>query len=140
MPLAAVRQTLAGFGVAGLPRDLGSTGFAAVDANGEAATCAVTLNGPFGAGRTAGATGVVLAATPSGPAGLASAFLTPVLADERRRSRWRRRRRRSQRHGGGNPAVLRRGGRALGKPANARHRRRALRHGQHDRLPRPASR
>ena len=68
-----MRQTLAGFGVASLPRDLGSTGFAAVDANGEAAACAVTMNGPFGSGRTAAGTGVVLAAARPAPAGLASA-------------------------------------------------------------------
>jgi gamma-glutamyltranspeptidase/glutathione hydrolase len=77
---AAVQQSLASFGVGGLPGDLGSTGFAAVDAAGRAAACAVTLNGPFGSGRTAAGTGVVLGATPSGPAGLASAFLTPVIA------------------------------------------------------------
>ncbi len=75
-----MQQTLASFGVAGLPGDLGSTGFAAVDASGQAAACAVTMNGPFGAGRTATGTGVVLGATPSSQAGLASAFLTPVLA------------------------------------------------------------
>lgn len=81
---AAISQTAAGFGVAGLPRDLGSTGFAAVDANGQAASCAVTLNGPFGSGRTAGDTGVQLAASPAtGGTGLASAFLTPVLAANR---------------------------------------------------------
>jgi gamma-glutamyltranspeptidase/glutathione hydrolase len=77
---AAVQQSLAAFGVAGLPGDFGSTGFAAVDANGRAAACAVTLNGPFGSGRTATGTGVVLGATPSAQAGLASAFLTPVIA------------------------------------------------------------
>ena len=77
---AAVRDLLAGFGVARVPGDMGSTGFAAVDANGAAASCAVTLNGPFGSGRTAGNTGVVLGATPSSQAGLASAFLAPVIA------------------------------------------------------------
>lgn len=77
---AAASQTLASFGVHSVPGDLGSTGFAAVDANGAAASCAVTLNGPFGSGRTAGNTGVVLAATPSSQAGLASAFLAPVIA------------------------------------------------------------
>jgi gamma-glutamyltranspeptidase/glutathione hydrolase len=77
---AAVRQTLAGFGVGALPGDLGSTGFAAVDASGEAAACAITLNGPFGSVHTAAGTGVVLGATPSSQAGLASAFLTPVIA------------------------------------------------------------
>jgi len=76
----AVQQSLAAFGVASLPGDLGSTGFAAVDANGQAAACAVTLNGPFGSGRTATGTGIVLGATPSSQTGLASAFLAPVLA------------------------------------------------------------
>lgn len=76
----AVSQSLASFGVASLPRDLGSTGFAAVDANGQAASCAITLNGPFGAGRTAGDTGVQLAASPNGANGLASAFLAPLIA------------------------------------------------------------
>jgi gamma-glutamyltranspeptidase/glutathione hydrolase len=76
----AVRQALTGFGVASLPHDLGSTGFAAVDASSQAASCAVTLNGPFGAGRTAAGTGVQLAASPVGPAGLASAFLAPLIA------------------------------------------------------------
>jgi gamma-glutamyltranspeptidase/glutathione hydrolase len=79
--VAAIRRTVAGFGVTALPRDMGSTGFAAVDSAGQAASCAVTLNGPFGSGRTAGDTGVQLAASPaSGAAGLAGAFLTPVLA------------------------------------------------------------
>lgn len=77
---AAVRQSLASFGVTGLPRDLGSTGFSAVDVNGQAASCAVTLSGAFGSGRTVAGTGMVLAASPSGPAGLASAFLTPLIA------------------------------------------------------------
>lgn len=77
---AAVQQSLAGFGVAGLPNDLGSTGFAAIDANGQAAACAVTLNGPFGSGRTATGTGVVLGTNPSAPSGVASAFLAPVIA------------------------------------------------------------
>ena len=76
---AAVRDSLAAFGVRTVPGDLGSTGFAAVDSNGAAASCAVTLNGPFGSGRTAGDTGVVLGATPSSQAGLASAFLAPAI-------------------------------------------------------------
>ncbi|HVV27890.1 MAG TPA: gamma-glutamyltransferase [Rhizomicrobium sp.] len=78
---AAAGQALGTFGVTSLPRDMGSTGFAAVDANGQAASCAVTLNGPFGSGRTAGDTGVQLAANPAaGQAGLAAAFLVPVIA------------------------------------------------------------
>lgn len=76
----AVRQTLARFGIATLPPDFGATGFAAVDTSGQAAACAVTLNGPFGAGRTAGKTGVGLAASPATPFGYSTAFLTPVLA------------------------------------------------------------
>jgi gamma-glutamyltranspeptidase/glutathione hydrolase len=78
--VAAVRQALSSFGVASIPADFGSTGFAVFDGMGGAVACAVTLNGPFGAGRTAGDTGVLLAAAPSGPSGLASAFLMPVLA------------------------------------------------------------
>ena len=54
----AVRQSLASFGVSTLPSDLGGTGFAAVDRNGQVATCAMTLNGAFGAGHTAGGSGV----------------------------------------------------------------------------------
>jgi gamma-glutamyltranspeptidase/glutathione hydrolase len=77
---SAVRDSLAGFGVGSVPADMGSTGFAAVDANGAAASCAVTLNGPFGSGRTAANTGVVLGATPSSQTGLASAFLAPTVA------------------------------------------------------------
>lgn len=74
----AAQSALAGFGVRALPRDMGSTGFAAVDGSGQAASCAVTMNGPFG--RSAGNSGVQLASTPSGQGGLASAFLTPLIA------------------------------------------------------------
>jgi gamma-glutamyltranspeptidase/glutathione hydrolase len=77
---AAVQQSLGSFGVGALPGDLGSTGFAAVDADGRAAACAVALNGPFGSGRTATGTGVVLGTNPSAQTGIASAFLTPVIA------------------------------------------------------------
>jgi gamma-glutamyltranspeptidase/glutathione hydrolase len=77
----AVKQALSRFTVTNLPGDLGATGFAAVDANGQAAACAVTMNGPFGSGHTAAGTGVTLARAPSsGPAGVAPAFLTPVIA------------------------------------------------------------
>jgi gamma-glutamyltranspeptidase/glutathione hydrolase len=78
--MAAARESLTTFGVSSLPKDMGSTGFAAVDDRGQAAACAVTLNGPFGSGRTATGTGITLAASPAGPAGLASAFLTPLIA------------------------------------------------------------
>ena len=101
--LAAMRQSLAAFGVTSLPPDLGATGFSAVDAQGQAVSCAVTLNGPFGSGRIAGATGVVLGASPAALAGISTAFLTPVLGQRQpawaSRSR-RHRHRRAQRLGG----------------------------------------
>lgn len=79
----AMKETLTKFGIASLPKDLGATGFAALDKTGQAVACAVAMNGPFGSGRTAEGTGVTLANSPSaGEAGLAAAFLTPVLATE----------------------------------------------------------
>jgi gamma-glutamyltranspeptidase/glutathione hydrolase len=78
--LAAVRQALTSFNLASIPADFGSTGFAVLDNQGGAVSCAVTLNGPFGAGRTVTDSGIQLAAAPSGPSGLASAFLMPVVA------------------------------------------------------------
>ena len=78
---AATKTTLAQFGITSLPRDLGATGFAATDTNGQAVSCAVTMNGPFGSGHTATGTGVTFAKSPaSGQAGLSAAFLTPVIA------------------------------------------------------------
>ena len=78
---AATRRTLNRFGVANLPNDLGATGFAATDLNGQAVACAVTTNGPFGSGHTARGTGVTLAGAASkSQAGLAGAFLGPVIA------------------------------------------------------------
>jgi gamma-glutamyltranspeptidase / glutathione hydrolase len=77
----AVQQTLRDFKVTELPKDLGATGFAATDARGQAVACAVTMNGPFGSGHTAMGTGVTLAKSPSsGLAGIAAAFLTPMIA------------------------------------------------------------
>jgi len=79
--IVAIKQTLRDFGLDSLPKDLGATGFAATDAKGQAVACAVTMNGPFGSGHTALGTGVTLAHSPSsGAVGLASAFLTPVIA------------------------------------------------------------
>lgn len=79
--VAASKQTLSDFGVVNLPGDLGSTGFAATDGSGRAAACAVTMNGPFGSGHTAQGTGITLAKAPATTqSGLASAFLTPVVA------------------------------------------------------------
>jgi gamma-glutamyltranspeptidase / glutathione hydrolase len=79
---SSTKATMDELHLASLPRDLGATGFAATDANGEAVACAVTMNGPFGSGRTAADTGVVLAQAPaSGEAGLAVSFLTPMVAE-----------------------------------------------------------
>jgi gamma-glutamyltranspeptidase/glutathione hydrolase len=77
----ATARALDRFKIASLPQDLGATGFAAMDSNGQAVACAVTMNGPFGSGRTAEGTGVTLARAPSmGQTGLASAFLAPAVA------------------------------------------------------------
>lgn len=78
--VTAVRQTLASFGIRALPADLGGTGFAALDRTGQAAVCGVTMNGPFGAARTAGESGVLLANAPQSPSGIAGAFLAPLIA------------------------------------------------------------
>jgi gamma-glutamyltranspeptidase/glutathione hydrolase len=77
----ATKATLDEFKISSLPKDLGATGFAASDNTGQAAACAVTLNGAFGSGHTAAGTGVVLAKAPSSEnAGLSGAFLTPAIA------------------------------------------------------------
>jgi gamma-glutamyltranspeptidase / glutathione hydrolase len=79
--LVAVKQAMQSFQLTELPKDLGATGFAATDARGQAVACAVTMSGPFGSGHTALGTGVTLARSPSsGTAGLASVFLTPMIA------------------------------------------------------------
>jgi gamma-glutamyltranspeptidase / glutathione hydrolase len=81
--VVAVKQALTRFGVATLPRDLGATGFAATDQNGQSIACGVTMNGPFGSGHNAQGTGVTLARAPSsGDAGLAAAFISPVIATD----------------------------------------------------------
>jgi gamma-glutamyltranspeptidase/glutathione hydrolase len=77
--VGAIRKALATYGISSVPPDLGATGFAALDANGQAVACAVTLNGPFGAGRTAPESGVTFAATPAQATGISSAFLTPMI-------------------------------------------------------------
>jgi gamma-glutamyltranspeptidase/glutathione hydrolase len=79
----AVKDSLARFGVATWPADLGATGFAARDASGAAVACAVTMNGPFGSAHTAADTGVTLARAPaSGDAAISAAFLAPVVATD----------------------------------------------------------
>ncbi len=77
----ATKETLDKMGITSLPRDLGATGFAAMDGSGQAVACGVTLNGPFGSGHTATGSGVILAQAPSSAqAGYSGAFLTPVIA------------------------------------------------------------
>ncbi len=77
----ALQQALKDYHVSDLPKDLGATGFATTDARGQAVACAVTMNGPFGSGHMVRGTGVTLAKAPSsGSVGLASAFLTPIIA------------------------------------------------------------
>ncbi len=79
--MVAVKQTIQSFQFTELPKDLGATGFAVTDARGQAVACAVTMNGPFGSGHSALGTGVTLGRSPSsGSAGMASAFLTPMIA------------------------------------------------------------
>jgi gamma-glutamyltranspeptidase/glutathione hydrolase len=81
--IVAVKQALARYNITNLPPDLGGTGFAATDSNGQSVACGVTMNGPFGSGHTAQGTGVTLARAPSsGAAGVASAFVTPVIATD----------------------------------------------------------
>lgn len=80
----SVQQSLKELKITDLPKDLGATGFAAMDTKGQAVACAVTMNGPFGSGHTARGTGVTLAKAPSaGGAGQASAFLSPVIVAAR---------------------------------------------------------
>lgn len=74
---AAVQQTLAKTGLSAAG-DIGATGFAVTDAKGRAVSCAVTLNAPFGSGRSVPGTGIVLAAA-TGPN---AAFLAPVIVSE----------------------------------------------------------
>jgi gamma-glutamyltranspeptidase/glutathione hydrolase len=77
----ATKATLDSFNIVSLPRDLGATGFAAVDPSGQAVSCAVSMGGPFGSGRTAGNSGVVLASAPTnGNAAFSPAFLAPAIA------------------------------------------------------------
>lgn len=63
-----------------LPGSFGSTGFVVATAGGDAAACAVTMNGPFGTGRMVPGTGIIPARAPDAPGfGLAGAFLAPAL-------------------------------------------------------------
>jgi len=80
----SVQQALKETHVSELPKDLGATGFAAMDGRGQAVACAVTMNGPFGSGHSVRGTGVTLAKAPAaGAAGLSASFLAPVIASRR---------------------------------------------------------
>ncbi|MEI9931992.1 MAG: gamma-glutamyltransferase [Rhizomicrobium sp.] len=80
--VTATKQALENFHVANLPGDFGSTGFAVVDGTGQSVACGITMTGPFGSGHTVPGTGITLAAAPSNEAGLAAAFLTPVIVTD----------------------------------------------------------
>lgn len=77
---AAVTKSLSELGAPqALPSDFGSTSFLAVDTSGRAVSCAVTMNGPFGA--AASSNGIIMAKNPaSAPEGYGSAFLDPMMA------------------------------------------------------------
>lgn len=79
--LQAARNALAQAGAeTNLPAIFGSTAFVVATAGGDAAACAVTMNGPFGTGRVVPGSGIVPARAPDAPGfGLAGAFLAPAL-------------------------------------------------------------
>ena len=60
-----------------MPEAGGGTGFAVVDADGQAVACGLTMNAPFGAGQAAAGTGIVIAAPR--PAGRVDPALSPFL-------------------------------------------------------------
>lgn len=82
---ALSRETVRALGAEGaIPEEMGSTAFTVATGNGDAVACAVTMNGPFGTGKVARGTGVLLAKTPEASVeGLAGAFLSPVLVTNR---------------------------------------------------------
>jgi gamma-glutamyltranspeptidase/glutathione hydrolase len=67
-----------GLTVQGGPENPSAATFIAVDREGSAAACAVTLNSLFGTGRVASGTGIVLASLP-GPGGRGAKSLGPML-------------------------------------------------------------
>lgn len=67
----------------GLPKDIiGGTGFVVADPQGMAVACSLTMNHPFGTGRIAPATGVMLAAAP-GKDGRGPYPLAPMIVVNR---------------------------------------------------------
>lgn len=80
----ALVEAMKSFNVSEIPKDMGSTGFAVLDKRGQAVSCAVTMNGAFGSGRTVEGTAVTLAKSPADQvAGLSPAFLTTMIATTR---------------------------------------------------------
>ncbi|MFZ1990270.1 MAG: gamma-glutamyltransferase [Alphaproteobacteria bacterium] len=77
---AAVTRSLSELGAPQtLPQDFGSTSFLAADASGRAVSCAVTMNGAFGA--AASSNGIIMAKNPAvAPEGYGNAFLDPMIA------------------------------------------------------------
>jgi gamma-glutamyltranspeptidase / glutathione hydrolase len=75
----AVDEALRSFNVASLPSDFGSTGFLIADREGEIVACGVTMTKPFGTAREVDKTGFALAPAPQSAAGLAGAFLMPLV-------------------------------------------------------------
>jgi len=77
---AAVTKSLSELGAPQtLPQDFGSTSFLAADTAGRAVSCAVTMNGAFGA--AASSNGIIMAKNPAGaPEGYGNAFLDPMIA------------------------------------------------------------
>jgi len=76
---AALGKALAQFGVGELPSSSGSTGFLVADRTGGVILCGLTMERPFGVAATR-RVGFSFAPTPhKGPAGIAGAFLLPVL-------------------------------------------------------------
>lgn len=76
---AITRDVATQAGASELQADYGSTSFVAVDRYANAVACAVTMGQPFGAGRLAKGTGILLASAPASPAVGGEAFLAPVL-------------------------------------------------------------
>lgn len=67
------------------PENPAATAFVTADRDGSAVACALTMNNPFGTGRIAPGTGIVLAALP-GPGGRGAISLGPaILYDDRER-------------------------------------------------------
>lgn len=77
---SALAQARARAHLAASSPDEGATGFAALDKTGQAVACAVTMNGPFGAGHTVPGTGIILSAASHGAQAPANAaILSPMI-------------------------------------------------------------